>query len=171
MGPYELQDLTGLQIGWANRKRLEPDRSPAERYVNIADKLCEQERFGQRTGRGWYRYKANDRTPIVDEEVTQLVKDYSTQHGIVRRSFTELEIQNSMIAVMANEGMRILEEGIAERPSDIDIVKIHGYGFPRWRGGPMHAAQVQGREVIVRWLSEADRQSPGSWVFAKHFGG
>jgi len=171
MGPYELQDLTGLQIGWANRKRLEPDRSPAERYVNIADKLCEQERFGQRTGRGWYRYKANDRTPIVDDEVTQLVKDYSTQHGIVRRSFTELEIQNSMIAVMANEGMRILEEGIAERPSDIDIVKIHGYGFPRWRGGPMHAAQVQGREVIVRWLSEADRQSPGSWVFAKHFGG
>ncbi len=170
MGPYELQDLTGLQIGWANRKRQQPDRSPDERYVSIADTLCEQERFGQRAGRGWYRYQANDRTPIVDDEVTQVIKDYSTRQGIVRRSYTEQEIQNSMIAVMANEGMRILDEGIAERASDIDMVKIHGYGFPRWRGGPMHAAQVQGHGTVIKWLNEVDRQSPNSWVIASCFG-
>ena len=74
-----------------------------------------------------------------------------------------------MIAVMANEGMRILEEGIAERASDIDIVKIHGYGFPRWRGGPMHAAQSQGVDAMVEWLNEVDRQSPDSWVIADQY--
>ena len=169
MGPYQLQDLTGLQIGWANRKRLAPGRSPSERYVDIADTLCEQDRFGQRSGRGWYRYKAGDRTPIVDDEVTKLVEDYSKKHGIVRRSFTEKEIQNSMLAVMANEGMRILDEGIAERASDIDIVKIHGYGFPRWRGGPMHAAEVQGVDAVVKLLGDVDRQSPESWVIANRY--
>lgn len=169
MGPYQLQDLTGLQIGWANRKRLAPGRSPSERYVDIADTLCEQERFGQRSGRGWYRYKAGDRTPIVDDEVTKLVEAYSKKHGIVRRSFTEKEIQNSMLAVMANEGMRILDEGIAERASDIDMVKIHGYGFPRWRGGPMHAAEVQGTETVVKLLDDVDRQSPDSWVIANNY--
>ena len=169
MGPYELQDLTGLQIGWANRKRQQPDRSPTERYVNIADTLCEQQRFGQRAGHGWYRYQADDRTPVIDDEVTQLVIDYSKNHGIERRSYTESEIQHSMIAVMANEGMRILEEGIAERASDIDIVKIHGYGFPRWRGGPMHAAQIQGVDAMVEWLNEVDRQSPDSWVIADQY--
>lgn len=169
MGPYELQDLTGLQIGWANRKRQASTRSSKERYVTIADQLCERERFGQRSGRGWYRYEHDSRTPVVDNEVLHIVENYSKQHGITRRRFTEEEIQNSMIAVMANEGMQILEEGIAERASDIDMVKIHGYGFPRWRGGPMHAAQVMGVDIIASILADVDKQSPDSWVIAREY--
>ena len=137
--------------------------------MTIADTLCERERFGQRAGSGWYRYESGIRTPIVDDEVTQLIKDYSKQQGIVRRSFNEQEIQNSMISVMANEGMRILEEGIAERLSDIDIVKIHGYGFPRWRGGPMHTAEMHGVETVMKYLHEVDKQSPDSWVIADRY--
>ncbi len=168
MGPYELQDLTGLQIGWANRKRQAPTRAATERYVTIADQLCEKERFGQRSGSGWYQYES-DRKPVVDQEVEQLIQHYSNQNGIQRRTFTQQEIQNSMIAVLANEGARILEEGIAERALDIDMVKIHGYGFPRWRGGPMHTADVMGDDTVATILASVVKQSPGSWLLAKKY--
>lgn len=169
MGPYELQDLTGLQIGYANRKRLAASRNPAERYVTIADQLCELERFGQRSAKGWYRYEEGSRKPIDDPAVTEIVKKYSSENNISRRDFSQQEIQQSLIAVLANEGEKILQEGIAERSLDIDMVKIHGYGFPRWRGGPMHAAAQTGDNVIGETLQSVTAQSPDSWVLADKY--
>ena len=141
MGPYELQDLTGLQIAWANRKRQSATRDPNERYVGIADQLCEMGRLGQRAGVGWYTYAEGNRTPQRDEIVENLIVEYSNTNGIIRKNFTANEISDRLLAVLALEGARIVEEGIAERASDVDTVQINGYGFPRWRGGPMHYAQ------------------------------
>lgn len=142
MGPYELQDLTGLQIAWANRKRQSSTRDVSERYVGIADQLCEMGRLGQRSGVGWYAYSEGNRTPQRDEIVENLIVDYSESNGISRKKFTADEISERLLAVLALEGGRIVEEGIAERASDVDTVQINGYGFPRWRGGPMHYAQA-----------------------------
>ena len=169
MGPYELQDLTGLQIGYANRKRLAPTRNPNERYITIADQLCEMERFGQRSGRGWYLYEAGSRKPVDDPQVLEMVEAYSAEQNIKRRAFTDTEIQQSLIAILANEGEKILQEGIAERSLDIDMVKIHGYGFPRWRGGPMHTAAQSGDETIKQVLRTVVSQSPQSWVLAAKY--
>ena len=169
MGPYELQDLTGLQIGYANRKRLAPTRNPNERYITIADQLCEMERFGQRSSRGWYLYEAGSRKPIDDPQVLDMVEAYSAEQNIKRRAFTDTEIQQSLIAILANEGEKILQEGIAERSLDIDMVKIHGYGFPRWRGGPMHTAAQIGDETIKQVLRRVVSQSPQSWVLAAKY--
>ena len=169
MGPYELQDLTGLQIGYANRKRLAPTRDPKERYIPVADQLCELERFGQRSGAGWYRYEEGSRTPQHDPKVIDIVNAYSKQQGIERKAFEEADIQQRLIAVLANEGQRILEENIAERALDIDMVKIHGYGFPRWRGGPMHAASKAGDDAIKEALQRVVQQSPDSWTLAKKY--
>ncbi|OED37358.1 enoyl-CoA hydratase [Chromatiales bacterium (ex Bugula neritina AB1)] len=167
MGPYELQDLTGLQIGWANRKRLAPTRDPAQRYISIADQLCELNRFGQRSGMGWYRYENGDRTPLPDPLVNDIISNWSAENNINRRNFSEKNIQQSLIAVLANEGARILEEGIAERALDIDMVKIHGYGYPRWRGGPMHTAEQLGKDTIKSILADVTAQSPDSWKIAE----
>ncbi len=169
MGPYELQDLTGLQIGYANRKRLAPARDPSERYIPIADQLCELERFGQRSGAGWYLYEEGSRKPVTDPKVNDLINRYSELQGITRKSFDDSDIQQRMIAILANEGERILEEKIAERALDIDMVKIHGYGFPRWRGGPMHAASQAGDSSIKEALHRVTTQSPGSWTLAKKY--
>lgn len=169
MGPYELQDLTGLQIGYANRKRLASTRNPCERYVTIADQLCELERFGQRSSMGWYRYEEGNRKPIDDPAVMDIVINYSAENNITRREFSPQEIQLSLIAVLANEGEKILQEGIAERSLDIDMVKIHGYGFPRWRGGPMHAAALAGDDAIRQTLQKVKEQSPDSWVLADKY--
>ncbi len=167
MGPYELQDLTGLQIGWANRKRLAPTRDPAQRYIPIADKLCEQGRFGQRSGSGWYRYESGSRTPIADPAVDEIITQWADRQGTQRREFSAQQIQQSLLAVLANEGACILQEGIAERALDIDMVKIHGYGYPRWRGGPMHTAEQLGVDVIKATLAEVTAQSPDSWTIAE----
>lgn len=144
MGPYELQDLTGLQIAWANRKRQSKTRDKSERYIGIADQLCEMGRLGQRTGLGWYKYSEGDRSPRRDETVEKLIADYSASKGITRRKFSAEQISERLLAVLANEGKRIVEEGIAEHNPDVDTVQINGYGFPRWRGGPMHYAETIG---------------------------
>ena len=141
MGPFELQDLTGLQIAWANRKRQAATRDPAERYERIADTLCEQGRLGQRSGKGWYRYPEGSRTPERDPEVEEMIRAYSAECGITRKSYSAGEIRDRLLAVYANEGARIVEEGIAEDFAAVDVVKLYGYGFPRWRGGPMHYAR------------------------------
>jgi len=167
MGPYEMQDMAGLQIAWANRKRLAHIRPKAERYVEIGDKLCESERFGQRSGKGWYRYEGGDRTPISDQEVIGLIETLAREKGITRQAFSDEEICLRLLAVMANEGALILEEGIAERALDIDIVKILGYGFPRWRGGPMQYASEIGWDNIAEAMTAVEAQSPNSWQRAK----
>lgn len=133
LGVFEMSDMTGLQIAWARRKTQV--RDPAARYVSIADQLCEAGRFGQSTGKGWYRYEG--RQPLVDPDVTALIEAHRRAKGITPRKFTAEDITRYCLVAMANEGAMILAEGIAQRPSDIDTVKILGYGFPRWIGGPM----------------------------------
>ncbi|WP_166417670.1 FAD-dependent oxidoreductase [Cochlodiniinecator piscidefendens] len=167
MGPYELQDLTGLQISWANRKRLAPMRDPNERYIPVADQLCEMDRFGQRSGKGWYKYEVGNRAPFRDAEVESLILEHSKSEGISRREYTPAQITKRILAVMANEGARIVDEGIAEAESHIDMVQIHGYGFPRWRGGPMHYASEIGWTETHRNMEKVARESPGSWSLAK----
>ena len=168
MGPFELQDLTGLQIAWANRKRQAATRDPNERYERIADTLCEMDRLGQRSGKGWYRYTDGNRTPERDPEVEALILAYSAQRGITRRSYSQTEIRDRLLAVYANEGARIVEDGIAEDFAAVDMVKLHGYGFPRWRGGPMHYAAQVGWAGMARVMAEVAGESPGSWVMADH---
>ncbi|GAA6191583.1 FAD-dependent oxidoreductase [Phaeobacter sp. NW0010-22] len=167
MGPFELQDLTGLQIAWANRKRQAATRDPNERYERIADTLCEMDRLGQRAGKGWYTYAEGNRTPQRDPEVDKLILQYSADRGITRRAYSTQEIADRLIAVLANEGARIVAEGIAERAEDVDMVKLHGYGFPRWRGGPMHLAGQLGQEKINGIMKLVSDESPNSWVIAE----
>lgn len=162
-GPYELQDMTGLQIAWANRKRQEKTRAPSERYVDIGDKLCEAKRFGARAGAGWYKYDADQKEPIADDDVTNLIEDASKKAGITRQEFSEEDIQARIMAAMINEGFLIIEEGIAERELDVDQVQIHGYGFPRWRGGPLHYARGVGLDKIKADFEAIAAQSPNSW--------
>jgi 3-hydroxyacyl-CoA dehydrogenase len=167
MGPYELQDLTGLQIAWANRKRQAATRDPAERYVPIADRLCEMDRLGQRAGKGWYDYEDGNRTPQRSAEVEAMVVEYSGEAGIERRSFTAEEIAARLMAVLANEGARIVEEGIAETDAAVDVVKMQGYGFPRWRGGPMQYAQESGWGATAELMPALSAEAPGSWILSK----
>ena len=138
MGPFAVFDMAGLEIAWARRKRQAATRDPSERYVVIADRLCEAGRFGQKTGRGWYAYPDGKRT--VDPEVTAMIEIARAEKGIVPKSFTKEEIVSRLLKAMVDEGDALLSEGIAARASDIDLVMINGYGFPASKGGPMFAA-------------------------------
>jgi 3-hydroxyacyl-CoA dehydrogenase len=148
MGPYAVADLAGLDIGWANRKRQAATRDPAARYVPIADWICELGRFGQKTGAGYYLHKDGRR--LADPVVTDLVERASAARGITRQSVPAEAITARVHAAMVDEGARILAEGIARRPSDIDVVLVHGYGYPAWRGGPMHEADIVGIPEMLR---------------------
>jgi len=169
MGPFEAQDMGGLQIAEANRRRQDATRPATERYVTISDQLCVLGRLGQRAGKGWYVYAKDDRKPKVDPVVTDLITRYSDEAGISRQPFTQDQIQSQLLAVLANEGARIVEEGIADNDAAVDMVKLHGYGFPRWRGGPMFAAQTAGDPAIRTALDALEARSPGSWVRAKRY--
>jgi 3-hydroxyacyl-CoA dehydrogenase len=148
MGPFAVADLSGLDIGWARRKRLAPARDPRLRYAGtVADRLCEAGRFGQKTGAGWYVYPDGKRT--VDPFVTGLIEKVSAEKGISRRTFPAETIERMVCAAMVNEGARILSEGIVPRALDIDVVLMTGYGFPGWRGGPMFEADQIGLDAIL----------------------
>ncbi len=163
MGPYQVSDLAGGDIGWATRKRKAPTRPPEERYVEIADRICERGWFGQKTGRGYYRYDEGARTGVEDPEVLAIIDQERAKKGITPRTFSDAEIQNRYLAAMINEGCNILAEGIALRPLDIDVTLIYGYGFPRWRGGPMKYADMVGPEVILGRLRDYAREDPQFW--------
>lgn len=135
MGIFEMQDLAGLDIAWAMRNRRATTRSPNERYVGIADHLCEMGRFGRKTGQGWYSYDTGQ--AVVDPVVTSVIEEASRQNGIQRRALSADQIMKRILEAMHNEAALILESGIARSPEDIDVVMVNGYGFPRWRGGPM----------------------------------
>ena len=169
MGPFEAQDLAGLQIAEANRRRQDATRPAHERYVPIADRLCAADRFGVRAGAGWYRYAAGDRPPQRDDIVTDIIKDYAEEVGITRRMISPDGIQTRLLVAMANEGARIVEEGIAADDAIVDVVQTAGYGFPRWRGGPMHWAEAQGSAAIKNTLEQMETESPGSWVRAGRY--
>jgi 3-hydroxyacyl-CoA dehydrogenase len=141
MGPFAAADLAGLDIGWRMRK-AQGLRAP------IADLLCEQGRFGQKTGRGFYRYSPGSRTPEPDPEVAELIAAERARRGAVAGEISKDEIVERVLYPMINEGARILSEGIARRPGDIDVIWVYGYGFPAWRGGPMHYADAVGLTQI-----------------------
>jgi 3-hydroxyacyl-CoA dehydrogenase len=130
MGPFQMGDLAGLDIGWRNRKAL-------GKTAVLADTLCQRGHFGQKTGRGWYRYEANSRDPLPDLEVAALIEDTASSLRIARRRISDQEIIDRTLLPMIREGEKILAEGIAARASDIDLVWVHGYGFPKAKGGPM----------------------------------
>lgn len=140
MGPYEVQDLAGLDIAHANRQRLGWKTKPGFRYIPIADRLVEEEgRLGRKTGAGWYDYP--DGRAVPSAGVAAVITDASARAGISRRRLDDAEIVARVIDTMVAEGQSILDEGIAASPADIDLAMIHGYGFPRWRGGPMFASR------------------------------
>jgi 3-hydroxyacyl-CoA dehydrogenase len=144
MGPFAMADLAGLDIGWRIRK-AQGKRAP------VADALCEAGRLGQKTGKGYYLYPEGARTGQPDPGVERLIADVSAGLGVARRPIPQEEIVERLIYPMINEGARILDEGIAARPGDIDVVWINGYGWPAWRGGPMfHADQVGAGRIVAR---------------------
>jgi 3-hydroxyacyl-CoA dehydrogenase len=137
MGIFQMSDLAGLDIAWAMRKRQAAMRNPAERYVEIADRLCEAGRLGRKTGKGWYDY-TEDNSGRVDPWVTDLIEAESARKGIARQPMTPKTIMNRILGTMQAEGDALLIEGIAASPEAVDVVMVNGYGFPRWRGGPMY---------------------------------
>ncbi|MFD2249966.1 3-hydroxyacyl-CoA dehydrogenase [Pseudochelatococcus lubricantis] len=162
MGPYEVQDLSGLDIAYANRKRLGWKTKKDFRYIPIADRVVEETgRLGRKTGAGWYDHAEGQASPSA--LVGRIVEEESARAGIARRSFTDEEIVDRAVTAMIEEGFRILEEGIAEKASDIDLVLVHGYAFPRWRGGPMHHAGRIGLAEIERRLAAFAAADPLSW--------
>lgn len=166
MGPYSVQDLSGLDIAYANRQRKGWRDLPGIRYVPIADQMVEDlKRLGRKTKAGWYDYPNGERSPskVVDD----LVIAASVKAGIARRRFANDEIVSLAMCAMIEEGLHILEEGIARTPADIDLVLVHGYGFPRWRGGPMHYADQLGLANVLRQLQVLAKDDPLSWSVPK----
>ncbi len=153
MGPFRMGDLAGNDIGWAIRKRRTAEGVKMI-YSTLADEICELGRFGQKTGKGWYLYQPGNRNALPDPEVDKMIEDYRKKKGITPRKVSDKEIIETCIFALVNEGARILEEGIAARASDIDMVYLMGYGFPAHRGGPMLYADEVGLYSVVRRMSE-----------------
>jgi len=164
MGPFRMGDLAGLDIGWATRRRKAAEAGIEMKPV-VADRLCEAGRFGQKTGAGWYRYEAGQRDPIPDPLTEQLIAQYRSEAGITPRRIGDDEVIERCMFALVNEGARILEEGIAARASDIDIVYLNGYGYPLHRGGPMLYADAVGLPNVVRALKRfaAEPGADASW--------
>jgi len=163
MGPFAMQDLAGLDIGLAIRRRLRETLPALLKLSYIPDRVAEQGRYGQKTGAGWYRYEPGSRTPIPDPAIDKLVVDYSKEQGIARRAIDDTEIVERCMFALVNEGAKILEEGIAARPVDIDIIWIYGYGFPRYRGGPMFWADQVGVKKVYDTIKRL-YDKHGGWL-------
>lgn len=164
MGPFRMGDLAGLDIGWSIRKRLYEENPNMKRSV-IADRLCEMGRFGQKTGAGWYRYESGKRDALPDPVVDEIIAAGRKEAGITPRKVTDEEIIERCIYALVNEGARILEEGIAARASDIDMVYLTGYGFPAHRGGPMLHAEIVGLPNVVAKMRSFASQPGGDAAF------
>jgi len=163
MGPFQVTDLAGGDIGWATRKRRAATRNPAARYVEIADRICERGWFGQKTGRGFYLYPQGARVGQPDPEVLAIVDAERQKKGVTPRTFTEAEILRRYMAAMVNEGAKVVEEGIALRPLDVDVTFMSGYGFPRHRGGPMKWADMEGLPKILADIESFAKEDPLFW--------
>jgi 3-hydroxyacyl-CoA dehydrogenase len=141
MGPFEVGDLSGLDIAWAMRKQKAASRDPNARYVDIPDRLCEMGRLGRKTKMGWYSYLSGKRMP--DPQVVKIIETSRAENNISPTHYEADAIQRQLMAAIVNEATCLLEDGIAQRPSDIDVTLTNGYGFPRWRGGPLYWAKGQ----------------------------
>jgi 3-hydroxyacyl-CoA dehydrogenase len=165
MGPFRVSDLAGNDVGWYIRKRRYVEK-PTVTYSRIADRLCELGRFGQKTGLGWYRYEAGRRDAIPDPAVDALIAGYREERRFAPRKITDDEIVERCIFALVNEGAQLLDEKIALRASDIDVVYLAGYGFPRYRGGPMCYADTVGLYNVVRTFRSFAANAhgdPGFW--------
>ena len=161
MGPFRMMDLVGLDLGWRARK-LSGKESPL--HAKIGDELCEQNRYGQKSGAGYYNYSEGSRAPNPAPENETTYEKISLENGFTRREISDEEIVDRCILALINEGSDILSEGVAQRAADIDVVYINGYGFPVWRGGPMHHANAMGLDVVIEKL-EKYREMTGNDVY------
>ena len=164
MGPFAVADLSGLDIAWRMRRSRAALRDPQARYVSIADQLCEQGRLGRKTGAGWYRHAEGTRRGEPDAAVQALIVGASAAKGIERRPVEPDEIVRRALGSMVNEAARLVAEGVAVRASDVDVVMVHGYGFPRWVGGPVQWARRRGSEALTRDLDELAQRSGAGFV-------
>jgi 3-hydroxyacyl-CoA dehydrogenase len=168
MGPFRMGDLAGNDVGWLIRKRRYAE-NPGFKYPRVADKLCELGRFGQKTQAGWYDYQSGDRTANPSPVVDELIAEHRASLGIAPRAIEDREIVDRLVYALVNEGALILEEKIAGRASDVDVVYLNGYGFPRWRGGPMFYADHVGLPYVARRIREFAANpggDPGFWTSA-----
>jgi len=152
MGPFRMSDLAGNDIGWAIRKRRYLEK-PHMKYSKTADLLCEKGRFGQKTGSGWYDYVPGKRDAVPNAEVVAMIETHRAALGLTPRKISDEEIVQRLVFSLINEGARIVEEGIANKASDIDVVYIFGYGFPIHRGGPMAYANEIGLFNVVQAMN------------------
>ena len=162
MGPFATGDLAGLDVSYRIRKERAARLAKPEtrRYSPLADRIVELGRHGQKTGAGWFRYEKGDRTPLPDPEIEKLILARSQEMGVTRRAIDDREIVERCLYPLVNEGAKILQEGIAQRASDIDVIWLYGYGFPRWRGGPMFWADAIGPDKLyaaMQRLYERDK--------------
>ncbi|MCW8843409.1 MAG: 3-hydroxyacyl-CoA dehydrogenase NAD-binding domain-containing protein [Rhodobacteraceae bacterium] len=162
MGPHKVGDLAGLDIGWMTRKRKAADRSPQERYAGaVADRICENGWFGRKTGRGYYVYDEGDMHP--NPVVSEIIAKEREAAGITPRAISDNEIVDRYMTAMISEATRVVEDGIALRPVDVDVVFLSGYGFPRFRGGPLHYADTIGAAELVRRIETYAKEDPHYW--------
>ncbi|MDR3368543.1 3-hydroxyacyl-CoA dehydrogenase NAD-binding domain-containing protein [Rhodoferax sp.] len=168
MGPFAVADLSGLDIAWRMRKSQTATRDPRERYVAILDHLCDQGRLGRKTGAGYYTYTEGEgkQAKVTDDVVRNIIAQASAQRGITRHTLTAAEIQRRALLAMVNEAALLLHEAVASRASDIDVVMVQGYGFPRWEGGPVFWARQQDRAALAQELQALARGSGHGFVVA-----
>ena len=160
MGPFRMMDLVGLDLGWRARKLADMETPLANK---ISDALCEQDRFGQKTSKGFYNYSEGSRAPNAAPENEPIYKEISEQNNIKRREISDQEIIDRCILALVNEGARILDEGVAQRSGDMDIVYINGYGFPIWRGGPMFYANQLGLSEVINKMNDFSELDAHFW--------
>ncbi|MEO8117946.1 MAG: 3-hydroxyacyl-CoA dehydrogenase NAD-binding domain-containing protein [Rhodoferax sp.] len=164
MGPFAVADLSGLDIAWRMRQAQAARRDPRERYVAILDRLCEQGRLGRKSGAGYYGYVEGRQVRVSDAVVRDLIEQASQQRGITRRPLGASEIQRRALLAMVNEAALLLAEGVASQASDIDVVLVQGYGFPRWEGGPLFWARQQDRAALEQDLDRLAEVSGAGFV-------
>jgi 3-hydroxyacyl-CoA dehydrogenase len=164
MGPFAVGDVAGIDVGWRVRRSLDATRPKDQRYSPTADRLYELGRYGQKTGKGWYRYEKGSRVALPDPEVEAVIQQSSKDQGITRRAISDEEILQRCLYAAINEGAKILDEKIAMRASDIDIMWLYGFAFPRWRGGPMYYADTIGLAKVYETVRGFHEQHGALWT-------
>jgi 3-hydroxyacyl-CoA dehydrogenase len=165
VGPFGMQDIAGIDVGWRIRQYLKSvGKTRAEGPQSaVPDRLYEMGRYGQKTGAGWYKYEAGSRTRIPDPIVEEVAAEEAAKRGVTRRAISDDEIIARIMTALANEGARVLQEGFAIRASDIDVVYVHGFGYPRHRGGPMFYADTVGLPTVLARVKEYRQQFGDYW--------
>jgi 3-hydroxyacyl-CoA dehydrogenase len=159
MGPFAVADLSGLDIAWRMRKAQAAARDPRERYVSILDQLCELGRLGRKADAGYYTYTDGKPSKTTDSTVRGIIEQASAARGTTRQPLSAQQVCRRALLAMVNEAALLVAEGVAARASDVDVVMVQGYGFPRWEGGPVFWARQQDRAALVRELQDLARAS------------